>query len=525
MAGVLVLLLPSFVIFFAPRGGPSSGQSLTIPTIRGKEAPVSEYMRAYNAAMTAVKFQYGNRQEALNMFRPQIQQQAAQWMLLWREAEKLGIDVSLAEIRKQVEAMPEFRNEAGQYDYYRYTGFLGGRDIKEEDYGNFLRGQTAIDRLYEMITQGIVLTPAQIRQDYDASYEKYRVELVQFKAEDFKSKVTVPDADAQKHFEENKDKFKMDAQAKVRYALFGFDALQKQVTVSDDDVKKYFEQNASAYTKEDGSPKSFDEVKSQIHDILAKRKARELAGNNATQFTVDLKPDTGEAPKFADLAAKFGAVVRETPYFGPTNTVEGVQAGSTFNRAGLALNPNYPHSQEIEGTDGFYVLEFVDGKPSRPSTFEEAKAQIVDTLTAQKSLNEARKIASETNQKFKDGLAAGKTFAQTAETLGLKVVKPELFSMMEGGADIANASLIRDVARRTPPGSVSDTIYTSDGAVVFHLIERISPTDEQFQKDKETITSRLQTAARQDAWRRWVNKLISDAQVRFGNEPQSADAN
>lgn len=519
MAAVLVVLLPSFVFFFAPGSGPGSGQSLTIPTIQGKEAPVAEYMKAYKAVVTETKFRFGNRQEVVSQLRPQIQQLAAQRMLLWREAEKLGIVASIAEVRKQIEATPNFQDESGKYDYYRYTGFLAGRGIKEAEYGEYLLGQLVIERLFETITKGVVLSPSQVRQEYDASNEKYRIELVHFKAEDFKSKVTISDGDAQKHFEENKEQFKTEAKVKVRHALFAFDAAQKNVNVTEDDLKKYFEQNASAYTKEDGKPKTFEEAKTQVQDVLVRLKARQLAGNNAMEFTVALKPESGEPPDFAALAAKLGAVVRETPYFGLTNTVEGVQAGQTFNRASHALLPEYPTSDEIEGVDGFYVVQLIDKKPSQPATFEEVKARIVDLLASQKSLQEARTAAGAANQKFKDGLAAGKTFTQIAESNTLTVIKPEPFSVNEGGADLPNASLIKSVARRTPRGSISDTIYTSNGAVVFQLIERTPPTEEQFLKDKESFSTLLSGRARQDAWVRWETSLMKDGQVSFGNEP------
>jgi peptidyl-prolyl cis-trans isomerase D len=524
LAGVLVLLLPSFVIMFAPTGGSPGRKQQTIPTIGGKEAPVAEYMKAYNSALVEVKFRFGDRAEALRAFAPQISRQAVQWMLLWREAEKLGLSASNDEIRKQIELFPDFKNEAGQYDWYRYTAYLQGRGIKEADFENYLRGQTVIDRLYDMVTSGVNITPIQLRQDYNAAKEKCKIELISFNASSYTNSVKVTDEEVQAYYEAKKDQYRTPDRVNVRYAFFGFDDAQKRVKVTDEQVKSHFDENAENYKNEDGTPKTLDAVKDTIRTELAKKMAKEMAANNATQFTIDVQPEAdGAAPDFAKIATKYQAAVRETGFFSGTNTLTGVNAPN-FSRAAFALfkaGGAQPFSEPVEGEDGIYVLQYLGGQPGGQATVEQAKAEVIGVLKAQKSLQSARTAASDAIKQLKDGILTGKSFADIAKDKGYTVIKPEPFSQTEGGKDIPNSQLLKSAVRPVRTGEVNQ-IISADGAAIFYLTERIQPTDEQFAAEKDAFAKQQVFKARQDAWRLWVDHLITQAKVSFGDEPQAS---
>lgn len=516
LAGVLVLVLPSFIMLFTPTGRGTADGQVNAPKIDGKRVPADEFIRARNHAILEIMFQYGSQPEILRMAQKQIEERTLQILVLRRKANDLGIRVSNAEIEEQIAQIPQFRNETtGQFDWYRYTGYLQGRNIKAKDFEDYLRGQIMVNQLFQTVTSGIHVTPNQVRSQFDMSYEQYRIELIEFKADDFKDAVTVSDEDAAKHYESKKDQYTTPEQVKVRYALFPVEKAIPQITVSDDDVKKHYEQNASQYVDAEGKQKTLEAVTGKIREELIHARAIRRAGEDATRFLVELhkKAESG-AVDFAAIAGAFHATVHTSDFFDMDDPVEGVKAGNRFNRLAFALKKGAGSgellvSEPVEGEDGVYVIEFLEAKPSEPAPFEKVKADIVAELKSQRAMEKARSSAHEAMTKIKEAMVTGKTYSEAAESLNLKVTKPDLFTGAKPATGIPNAALIQSVARRTQPGAISDMILVSSGAMMFYMTERLPPTDEQFEKEKETVADSLLSRQRSEAWRKWTTDVMA----------------
>jgi peptidyl-prolyl cis-trans isomerase D len=86
-------------------------------------------------------------------------------------------------------------------------------------------------------------TPAQTQTALNAFMQRREVQILNFPATDFLSKVTVSDADLQAYYDKNTAKFQSAESADIEYIVLDTDSLKNLVTVNEQDLKTYYEQN------------------------------------------------------------------------------------------------------------------------------------------------------------------------------------------------------------------------------------------------------------------------------------------
>jgi peptidyl-prolyl cis-trans isomerase C len=152
---------------------------------------------------------------------------------------------------------------------------------------------------------------------------------------ELKDKATVSDQEAQKFYDENKDKFETSESVRASHILIGVD---QEAAEAD---KKKAREKAETILKEVKSGKDFAE--------LAKK----------------------------DSTCPSSAQGGDLGYFGKGQMVK------PFEDAALALKPG-EISGIVETQFGFHIIKLTDKKPATTVTFSEAKDKIVDYLKRQK---------------------------------------------------------------------------------------------------------------------------------------------
>lgn len=133
-------------------------------------------------------------------------------VLVAQEAKKLGLAVSDTELAKRVVALQRangvsLTDENGNFDPKKYDQFvrfsLGTSKAQLED---FLRREILRDKLAQIVTSGIVASPAEIDALYRADRQRPRLEMVVVDAQSAAKAVTVTDAEAEAFAAANADK-------------------------------------------------------------------------------------------------------------------------------------------------------------------------------------------------------------------------------------------------------------------------------------------------------------------------------
>ena len=134
--------------------------------------------------------------------RQKVANELVEAILVADEAKKLGLGVSDAELARRVLALEKvfgisFRDENGAFDPKKYDNFarfsLGTSKTLLE---NFLRREILRDKVAQIVTGGIQLTPQELDALLAADAKRTRLEIVSLDAETVAGAVTVTDADA-----------------------------------------------------------------------------------------------------------------------------------------------------------------------------------------------------------------------------------------------------------------------------------------------------------------------------------------
>lgn len=520
LAAVLILLIPGFVALFTQTGS-SDRRQADLPSVRGKPVNPAEFQRAQHSIRAQLLLSTGRALPRTAQFEDQLTKESVVRMVLLRKAEELGIRVSEDELVSRIRMQPLFLDERKQFDSERYrqaTIFLNNYGISESDFGQIMREQIILGRLQTLIGSAAKVTPIEVELTYTPLNEKSVIDLVEFDVADLKEPVTVTDEDAKTFFQQSKEAFRKPAQAKVRYVHFSGADAKASLTLSDEEIAEFYERNKTKYTDPEKGTKPLETVKDEIREELLTLRAERRAGDRATEFSVKLVQEPGKPrPDFPALSREFGVTPKETGYFARTDVVPGLEADALFNLEAFQLDPtDRPFSDPVSGKDGYYVLEYLDSKPSEIPPFEEVKAEVVEELKHQRAYEATIKRGRETLANVKQAMSSGKSFAAVAKEHRLKIISPEPFTVSETSTNLPAAAHIKELALGMPTNSVSQFVPTEDGGLFFYLKERQPPDPAQFEKDKERVAKQILDRNREALFQAWVGDLIRQEQVTFG---------
>ncbi|MCX7886677.1 MAG: peptidylprolyl isomerase [Verrucomicrobiae bacterium] len=536
LGAILVLLIPGFILLFTETGG-RERRAEPLPTLRGKPVPTAEYEQARRAVRDLYCISMGRDLPSTPETLDELRREAVKRLLQLRKAHQLGIRVSQEVLEQWIRSQPLFCNERGQFDperYRRYLILLNNLRISEARFLELMRDEFILAQLREWVSAGAKVTPQQVQLHYGPTHEKLLIDVVQFDMANNKDPITVTEADAEAYFKQHREAFRRPALVKVRYAFFPISELKKTVKVSDADVDTFYEENRSRYpevvvlaTNVTGNvtnvvssidSNALARVKTDIREMLLTLAARRRAAELAQQLAVKVVPDPGAPrPDFVALATNMQAVVKETDFFSQDDPLPGI-TGRTFheNAFWLARRPDPPFSDAFETPEGCYVLEYLDGKPSRIPDFTEVKQEVIDRLKTERRYDATVQQGRDALAKVNKLMAEGKSFSNACAELQLKIETYGPFTADDRDFAAPAASRIQQACLGLPVGAVSEFITTATGGLFFHLRDRKPPEPAAFEADRARTTQMLLARARNAFYENWVESLLHEEQVDFG---------
>lgn len=518
LAGVLLLLLPGFVLLFSPTASVKAQRS-QLPTIGGKPVNFAEFQNARNAVMTDIILSKGRQPPHTAQLDDDLNMAATQRLVLMRKARELDVRVSDDDLIRQIRGFPILLNDQKQFDpdrYQRYMAYLNNLGISETQFENAVRGELMLSRLRALVGMAAKVTPTELQLAYAPRHERTTIDYVEFNAADRKDPFDIKDDEARAFYTQNQEKFRKPAMIKIRYAYFTISDAKKSIKLGDDEIAEFYDRNKEKYLDATKQPKPLAEVKDEVKQDLLDLRADRLAGDRATGFSVKLVHEPGAArPDFAKIATDSGLTPQETDFFDLRGSVKGINAGQQFNQALFALGPDAPFSDPIKGEDGYYMLEYLADKPSEIPPFEQVKEQVIDRMRRQRAYEAVVKQGRELNTKVKDAVAAGKSFTAACASLDLKAKTFGPFALAEETTNFPDASRIKEVALGMPTNAVSDFMVTPTGGLFFHVKERTPPSPEDFEKNKNQLAAQLLEANREALFQDWANSVLRAEQVDY----------
>src|ERR1700678_1340494 len=402
-----------------------------------------------------------------DMVLPYIMPQAAQALIqravLLQEGNRLGLQVTDADLRRAMQTGPFAQAifPAGQFiGEDRYADFVQNYfHTSIQDFATQVKKEIEINRLEAMVTGGITVSDQEVRDAYRQQGTKIKFDYAVLNAEDLRKQINPTDAELQAFFKQNAARYK-DAVPETRKLAY--------IALNQTDVPN----GAPPGTKQQvgqyypGHQKDFqvpEEVKVRHILIKVDPKADAKTDAAAKQKAEDLlKPIKGGAD-FAALAKANSDDPGSKDAGGELGMIQRGVTVPAFESAAFSLQPGQI-SDVVKTQFGYHILKVEEKQTAHLKPLEEVKAQILATLTRQQEADQqasyAQQIATE---------AAKSGLAKTAEAHHLQLVTTDYVHESAVLNGLPDWSKLLGLAFSAKPGAAPQVSGTGEGFAVFQV--------------------------------------------------------
>jgi peptidyl-prolyl cis-trans isomerase D len=408
-------------------------------------------------------------------------------IILRHEADALGIRPTTTEIASVVSKMRAFRGDAGGFDPKKYNDIvenaLGPRGFGEAQIEELAADQIRLERVKELISTGIMVSPAESKRNFDQVYSKFEVSVVRFKTSDFANDVKIADDEIAKYYESAKEQLKSEEKRKVQFVA---------LTLSEPEKKLTGKERVDALQK----------LSDKANDVV-----QALAEKGAD---------------FGAVASKFQMPVKTTGEFTQAGPDPELKQDPQLSQSAFQLSNEEPISEPIQVADGFYILHLAAINQARPLTLEEAKPKIIESLKARKERELVTIRAASVAHDLGEGLKAGDPIPKAAEKLKVKLEKVPPFTLadeLEPKASPApeqspDLPRIKNAIADLHANEVTDPLPTADGAVIAVVEKRDPPDSAQAAANRASLDERILRGKREMIFAEWFRERRQAAGIQ-----------
>ena len=479
----LALVVLAFIALYFPsymNTGTTIGAtpSDVVATVDGKDIRGVDFQRRYQNQIQAYQQQYGGNINEQLLRQLGIDQQILQQMVdeqaALTEAERQGIRVSDEELAQQIFSIPALQENGRFIGEQRYEQLLAAQypPMTKGDFEDNLRRSMMVDKLRSAVTDWMALSDADVEREYRNRNEKAKLQVVAVTADKFRDKVMVTDADVASYYSAHQAEYRKGEQRKVKYLLIDRDQLRSRVTISPQDIDSYYNTNIQQFQTPEQVRASHILLKTDGKDEAAVRKQAEDV----------LKQAKAPVADFAALAKKYSeddgskANGGDLDYFGKGRMVP------EFEQAAFAMQPGQI-SDLVKSQFGFHIIKVVDKKAAGTRTLDEARAQIQETLAAQR-------VEQQLETRTRD-LDARITKPADIDTVGKEagasVAETGFFARDEPIPGLGPAPQISAQAFQMKDGEVSKAVQSPRGPVYITVTGKRDPYVPKLEEVKDKV--------------------------------------
>ncbi len=479
MGFLLILIIPSFVLFGVEGFNQSEQRGAVVATVDGQDITQLEWDQAHQAesqrlreAMPTLDPKLLDTEEARygtleRLVRERVMAAAAQKLNLYTSDQRLARNL------QENEVIASLRRPDGTLDVEAYRQLLGRQGMTPDMFEAQVRADMSQRQVSEGIQNSGFATEALADSALNAFFEQREVRLARFNASEFAAQVTLTDADLETFYTNNAALFQSQEQADIEYLVLDAAALQQGIVLAEADVRAYYEQNAAR-----------------------------LSGNEerrASHILLTVAPDAAAADKAAvrEKAATLLAQVKAAPQtFADVAKTQSQDPGSAVNGGDLdffargAMVKPFEEavfalqkggiSELVETEFGFHIIQLTDIKTPPVRSFESMRAEMEADLKKQ----QAQKLFAESAEAFSNLVyEQGDNLSAAAERFKLSLQTAQGLSRrpQAGAGVLAHEGLLNAIfaADSIDKKRNTEAIETASGQLVSARILNYAPARTQ----------------------------------------------
>ena len=393
MMGILFLLIiPSFVLFGIEGYSGFKDQGATVAKVNGNKISQGDWDAAHKREVDRIRTSMPNI--GVKMFdtpeakystlerlvRDQVVAAAAQKLHL------VASDTRLARELQSIPAIAALRTPDGKLDMERYKQLAASQGMTPEMFELQMRADISNRQVIQGVQGSAFATLAQTQTAMNAFMQRREVQILNFPASDFASKVNVSEADVQAYYDKNTAKFQSNETADIEYVVLDINSLRQSIVLNEQDLKSYYEQNLQRL--------SGKEERRASHILITAAKDAPEADKKAARSKAEelLKAVKAKPASFAEVARKNsqdpGSAVKggDLDFFGRGAMVK------VFEDAAFSMKKS-DISELVESEFGFHIIQLTDIKAPKAQSFESMRPALEADLKNQQAQRKYAELA------------------------------------------------------------------------------------------------------------------------------------
>jgi peptidyl-prolyl cis-trans isomerase D len=394
-----------------------------------------------------------------------IGQQQVERAVLVREADRLGLQVSDDDLRRELRTGPLSQylfpdgNFIGDDRYMSFVDQFFGISVAQ--FEEEVKQDLELQRLESLVTGGVTISNSEVLANYMQQGVKVKFAYATISAADLAKTINPSDAQLQAFFKQNASRYANAVPEQRKLALFSFDDASLpggHPQVSDAEVQAYYNAHQSDYQVP-------QEVKTRHILITVARGAPASADAAAKAKAEDILKQLQAGANFADLAKKYSEDPGSKDQGGELPMMPTSNLDQAYAKAAMALNPGQT-SGLVRSQFGYHIIQTEAKQTAHTKPLTEVHDAIVAQLESQKAASAAQNYANQlVAEARKDGLA------KTAQAHNLHVVTTDYLGRDGVISTLPDSTSVLSAAFSTAKGAAPQSVSTGEGYAIFQVLD------------------------------------------------------
>ena len=461
LGGLLMLVAISMVVTLIPGFGTNGSSRDQIVAEIGKEViSLREVQLEVQRAQRNKAFQ----PEMAQVYVPQIVDRMITDRAFAYEAGRQGFQVTEADLALAIRAsIPQLYQDGNFVGKDVYAGFLAQQNLSIPEFEAAIRRQLLAMKLQGLAVEGVIVTSAEIEQEFRRRNDKVKLEYIALTAAKYRSQVSVSPEEIRAYFEKNRSAYQ--SPEKRGFAMLVIDEAKvgQKMTVPEGELRRMYEARKEEFRipervkvrhillKTTGKPaEEIPKLQARAEELLKQIKAGADLGELARKNS----EDTGSASKGGDL----GWIVRG-------------QTVKAFEETAFSQKPKQI-SNVVKTEYGFHILQVLEKEDARLKPFEEVKDQLAQERKRQAVFETMQRLADQAHDELaKTPLEA----EQIGRRLDIQYVKVGKIGYSDPIPEIGASKEVMEAVGSLQKGQVTPVIQAQGNKLVVAVLTDIFP--------------------------------------------------
>jgi peptidyl-prolyl cis-trans isomerase D len=514
MGLLFLLVIPSFVLFGIDSYSRFSDKGAPVAKVAGNKITQAEWDAAHQREVERIRASVPNLDAKLldsaearyatlaRIVNDRVISEAATKQLL------VTSDQRLARYLQQDPSIAALRGADGKLDMERYRQLAASQGMSPEMLEARVRSDLSAQQVLAGLQASAFASQRQTDTALDAYLQRREIQIQKWNPADFAAKVQVTDADLEKFYQAQAERFRSVESADIEYLVLDTEGLQKSINLPEQDLKTYYEQNVQRLAGQ--------EQRRASHILItAAKEAPAAEREKARAKAEELLAAVRKNPKsFADVARKNSQDPGSASKGGDLDFFARGAMVKPFEDAAFALQKG-EISGVVASDFGFHIIELTDIKAPKAPSFEAMRPQLEADLRKQQA---QRQFAEQADTFSNSVYEQADSFKPTADRLKLTVQQAKgLTRVPAAGAQglLNNPKLLQavfaedSVSKRrntaavevAPNTLVSARIVAYRPAAVRPLAEVKDEVRRQFVAEKSAELAKVEGQSKLAAWK------------------------